>query len=229
LDAVGLNNAAVRLTLEHRYTEAQAFLERAIEAEPTAAKFHRNLSALFERMKKFDEALAAARTAAKLAPADPSVLDLLCGLEFVSGNTAAAIGCYERFQSIEPLDVVSQTYYGLALFRSGKSSESITILEQAARSTPPAADALHALGVVYFKTKRYDEAAATLKNAVEAAPDANEIRYNLAIAELARRNRAAATSQYNIIKAADPELAGKLYRMLHGDKVLFVGDRQNPK
>ena len=229
VDAVELNNSAVRLALEHQYAEARAFLQRAIEGNPTSATLHRNLSVVFERMKKVDEALASAQSAAKLAPSDASVLEQLCGLELIAGNTAVAVGCYEKLKSIEPLDALSQTYYGLAMFRSGKEDESITILAQAAQSTPPLAEAMNALGVVYYKKKRFDDAVAAFKNAVEVSPDLLEMRFNLAVAQLALRNRAAAISQYNIIKAGNPKLADKLYRMLHGDRVLFVNDNKNPK
>jgi len=229
VDAVELNNSAVHLTLEHKFAEAQALLERAIQAEPTSAKFHRNLSVLFERMKKLDEALASARTAEKLAPNDPTVLDQLCLLELVAGNNAAvAVGCFEKLKSIEPLDDMSQAHYGLALFRTGKEKESIAILEQVARSTPANAEAMHVLGVVYYQSKRFDDAAEALKTAVEIAPDQLEIRFNLAVVQLARRNRAAAISQYNIIKAGDANLADRLYRMLNSDNVLSVSDLKRP-
>jgi len=224
-----MNNSAVQLTLDHKYAEAQELLDRAIQSEPTSAKFHRNLSVLFERMKKFDEALASARTAEKLAPSDPSVLDQLCGLELATGNTAIALGCYEKLKSIEPLDVLSQTYYGIALFRSNKRNEAIAVLEQAARSTPPNAVAMNTLGVMYYGSKRFEDAAAAFKNAVETDSELFEFRFNLAIAQLALRNKAAAISQYNIIKTGDPKLADQLYRMLNGDKVLSVNDAMRPR
>jgi Flp pilus assembly protein TadD len=229
LDAIGLNNLAVRLSIENQNGEAIALLERAIEADATVAKFHRNLSIAFEQMKQFDKALASARTAAKLAPADPSILEQLCEMELITANTTAAIGCYEKLRSIVPLDALGQTYYGIALFKSGKEEESIKILEQAARSTPPIAEAMNVLGVVYYKRKQFDNAVSVLKNAVETSPDVLEMRYNLALAQLARGNKAAAISQYNIIKTGDRKLADQLYRVLQGDRVVSVSDMMRSK
>jgi len=180
-------------------------------------------------MKEFDKALASARTAEKLAPADPTVLEQLCELELITANTTAALGCYEKLKSMGPLDALTQTYYGLALFRSGKQDESIKVLEQAARSTPAIAETMNVLGIVYYKRKQFDNAISVLKNAVETAPDVFEIRYNLALAHLARGNKAAAISQYNLIKTGDRKLADQLYRVLQGDKVISVSDMMRSK
>ena len=222
--AVDLNNTAVALTAETKYAEAEALLREAIAAQPTVAKFHRNLSIVFERMGNFDEALASARIAAKLTPSDPSVLEQLCLLEVAKGIAAKAVSCYEKLNSIQPLDALLQTCYGASLFKSGRVDESIQILEKAARSTPPLAVSLNALGVAYFTTKREKDALEAFKNAVEADPDMLEFRYNLAIAALAQRNKTAALSQYAILKQGDPKLADQLYRLLFRDKVISVED-----
>ena len=224
IKAVDLNNTAVGLTAETKYAEAEALLEEAIAAQPTVAKFHRNLSIVFERMGNFDEALASARIAAKLAPSDPSVLEQLCLLEVDKGIAANAVGCYEKLDSIQPLDALLQTCYGASLFKSGRVDESIEVLEKAARSTPPLAVSLNALGVAYFTKKREKDAVEAFKNAVEADPEMLEFRYNLAIAELAQRNKTAALSQYAILKQGDPKLADQLYRVLFRDKVISVED-----
>jgi tetratricopeptide (TPR) repeat protein len=225
IEADKLNNTAVRLANESNYEDARALFERAIEAEPNMARYHRNLSVVFERMKKIDDALASARTAAKLAPSDPSVLEQLCGLELAKENTATALGCFEKLRSIEPLDALSETHYGIALFRSGKEAESLTILEKAVRSPHPLAEALNALGVVYYTKRRVEDAVAAFKSGVEISPDKYEIRYNLAIAQLSLRNRAAAISQYNILKTGDPKLADRLYRIISRNTVLVAREK----
>jgi tetratricopeptide (TPR) repeat protein len=217
------------MTRRSDYEGAKTLLDQAIVAQPNVAKFHRNLSIVLERMHKIDEALTSARTAADLAPADPLVLDQLCTLELEKKNTATALACYEKLKAIEPLDDLSQTYYALALFESGKADESLTILERIAQTTAPPMDALNALGVVYYTKKRLKDAVAAFKSAVEMSPEQYELRYNLAVAELARQNRAAAISQYNILKTGDPRLANKLYRMIFSDKLLSVGDLKNAK
>jgi Flp pilus assembly protein TadD len=224
-----MNNSAVGLTIEANYSEAEALLRKAIEAEPGMAKLHRNLSIVYERMSKIDEAVVSAREAAKLAPDEPSVLEQLCALELATDNSENAIRCFEKLGSLRPLDVLSQTHYGTALFRSGKVDESLPVLEKAAASTPVLAEAQNAVGVVYYMQKRVDEAIEAFKRGVEAAPHLFKIRFNLGVAQLSIQNRAGAISQYNILKAENPELAGQLYRMLYGGQILFVDDMKSRK
>ena len=76
--------------------------------------------------------------------------------------------------------------------------------------------------MVYFNTDRVKDAAAAFKRAVETAPDMHESRYNLAIAQLSLRNKAAAISQYNILKVEAPELAARLYSVMFSGKIVIV-------
>jgi tetratricopeptide (TPR) repeat protein len=222
VDVVELNNLAVQSTLENRYGEAEALLHKAIEAQPRIAKFHRNLSILFERMGRLDKALESARTAANLSPGDASVVERLCTIEFDSHNWTAAIGCYEKLGSIQPLDGLSGSDYGMALLRAGKTDRSLEVLQKAAGSDPPVAVAMNSLGIAYFELQRFDDAAAIFKRAVETAPDNFEFRYNLAVTQLSLRNRESAISQYNILKTSDPKLASRLYQMLFSEMIVVV-------
>ena len=223
-DPIAMNNYAVAMTMDAKYGEAESLLEKAIAAQPRNAKFHRNLSVVFERTNRLDEALVSARTAASLAPQDPLVLEQLCVLELGHGSPASAADCYEKLNASKPLDVLAQAYYGTALFRSGKIKESEPILEKAAQATPPLAEALNALGVMYFTTKRIDEAIAAFKNGVEADPELCDVRYNLGIAYLSIHNKAGALSQYNILKSTNSKFADQLYRALFSDKLVFVNE-----
>lgn len=222
MDAVDLNNSAVQLTSENHFVEARTLLQRAIEAQPNIANFHRNLSIVFESLKMTDEALASARTAEKLSPKDPSIVDHLCALELDKGNSTAALGCYERLNSIQPLDGLAHTYYAIALLGSGRLDESIEVLEKLVKTTPPIPLAVNSLGMAYYNKKRLTDAAAAFKNAVELAPEMFEYRYNLAITHLSLRNKAGAISQYNILKVGNPELADRLFRILFRDKIVVV-------
>ena len=102
-------------------------------------------------------------------------------------------------------------------------------MEKAAKSIQTDATVLNALGVVYFTKKRYDEAVDSFKNAVETNPDLSELRFNLAIAELACKNKPAALSQYNILKKDNSKLADQLYQAMFSDKVINVSDLKTGK
>jgi tetratricopeptide (TPR) repeat protein len=81
------------------------------------------------------------------------------------------------------------------------------------------------LGLLRYKEKKYGEAVAALKQATEIKPDMGEARFNLALAQMAKSNRAGAISQYRLLEESDPKLAADLYRLLYKDQILYVGGK----
>ena len=228
-DATSLNNAAVRLTRESRFDEASQVLKNAVQAFPnTSFKLHRNLSIVYERMNRMEDARAAAATAVAIAPREPSALMQLCGLELITRRNAEAVGCFARLLAITPMDALTQTFYGVALLRTGDHRAALPILEKAAASGPANAASLNALGLAYFNHKKYSDAVRCFKEAIELDPQRSEIRYNLAIAQMASQNKEGATSQYRVLKEENPKLAQELYRALYRDDVVFVDELKKP-
>ena len=68
------------------------------------------------------------------------------------------------------------------------------------------------LGTVYFRTKRYQEAAASFKEATRLKPDYGEAHFNLALTYVALNDRKAALEQYNRLKQLDPKLADQFFQ-----------------
>ncbi len=66
------------------------------------------------------------------------------------------------------------------------------------------------------------DAVTMFKKGVEADPGSGELRFNLAVAQLANGNKEGALSQYRVLKVEDAKLADQLYRILFHDKVIFV-------
>lgn len=223
-DAIALNNEAVQLSSRSDYVRAAELLRRAIEQAPDRYKFHRNLSVVYEGMKKYDEALVAARRAAELAPSEPSVLKQLCGLQMLTRKDEDAVACYEDLFSFSPADTLNLAYYAVALLHSGRASKAIPILRKVA-STQPEAAVFNALGLGYMDEKLYSDAVASFKSAVEADPDQHKLRFNLGVAQLAVGNRQGAISQYRMLKLDDPPLAAKLMKILSLGRVVVVGGK----
>jgi tetratricopeptide (TPR) repeat protein len=65
---------------------------------------------------------------------------------------------------------------------------------------------------VYFRTKRYPDAAASFKEAIKLKPDYGEAHFNLALTYVALGNRKAALDQYNKLKTVDPKLAEDFFQ-----------------
>ena len=96
------------------------------------------------------------------------------------------------------------------------------ILEKTIELFPASAEAYNQLGVVLFETGRYDKALVVLKQALELAPNLDEPRFNLALAELANRNKPAALEHYAFLKRTNPALAEQLHRVIYRKQVLTV-------
>ena len=225
LSEVGrLNNSAVRLASEKRYEEAVDLLLKALVKRPNSSVLNRNLSVVYEDMKRFDAALSFAEAAVRLAPKEPLNLQQLCGLQLITGKPDDAVGCYKRLSSIRAMDLVDQTYYGVALYRSGKLDAAITVLEKAVGSPRVATATLNALGYCYYQKTRFDDAVSAFKHAIELRPDQPLVRFNLAIAQLAGGNREGALSQYKMLQTESRELADKLFQVLFRGKVVSIED-----
>jgi uncharacterized protein HemY len=98
-------------------------------------------------------------------------------------------------------------------------------MEPAAAKMQNNPDFFNALGMIRFHTKHFKAAAEAFKQAVQLAPEQNEVRFNLALAQLAAQNKPGALSQYRLLSESDPELAQKLYRIIYRDKILFVDNK----
>ena len=68
------------------------------------------------------------------------------------------------------------------------------------------------LGTVYFRTKKYADAAASFKEAVKLKPDYSEAHYNLALSYVALGDRKNALDEYSKLKTLDPKLADDFFQ-----------------
>ena len=79
-------------------------------------------------------------------------------------------------------------------------------------SLKPNAETSNNLGTVYFRTKRYQEAASAFKEAIRIKPDYGEAHFNLAVAYVALSDRKGALDEYNNLKTLDPRLADEFFK-----------------
>ena len=70
----------------------------------------------------------------------------------------------------EPGETYDLFQQGLAHLRGGRPSQATVALEKAKRREPEKASIREALGIAYFRVRRWDEAAAELSKLVELAP-----------------------------------------------------------
>ena len=221
--AVELNNAAVKAAGSFADENAAELLLRAVSLDPHLSGAFLNLSIIYDRMKLYPQSLSAAQKAFEIDPANKTAHTQVCEMMMMSRMDAPALACYEELKNNGPLEDRSLRNYGLVLVRNGRVADAENTITAALQQMPDDIGLMNGLGLVRYKQKRYDEAIAIFKRLTEAHPDQGEIRFNLAISQLARQNRAGALSQYHLLEASDPKLADALYRMLFQDKVVYVG------
>ena len=224
--AVRLNNIAVRLARVHSYPEAVDNLLQAVELDPALSLAYLNLSVVYDRMDRTADALGAARRALEIDPQNRIAHRQVCELLVLEKQLTEAGTCYQEMQTSGPLDQTSLANYFLVLLKTDNTVTADSIISLALQQAPSDPVLLNGLGLLRYKQKKYDEAVAALKQATEIKPDMGEARFNLALAQMAKSNRAGAISQYRLLEESDPKLAADLYRLLYKDQILYVGGKR---
>ena len=222
-DAVRLSNAGTKLALEGSYAEALEKIRQAIQLDSNVASFYLNLSVVYDHMHQTADALSAARQALLLDPGNASARIQVCELELVSKQYDESLACYEEMRRTGPLEGDSLRNYGLVLLWTGRLDDAESTLQSVLQGMPGDPGLLNGIGMLRYEQKRYEEAAAAFKQAVEINPTLSQVRFNLAMAQIAMKNKAGALSQYHFLEESSPKLAEELSRLLFADKVIFVG------
>jgi tetratricopeptide (TPR) repeat protein len=227
-DAVLFNNIGAAFYERKMYDKAESAVRHAIVLNNHPA-FLTNLSIVYDTLGRLNEAITAAQRAVSQSPRYTRARNQLCELMLVSKRNTDTLLCYDELRKIEPLDPLAQTYYSVALVKSGSPDKAISMLTPLTKGSLPTALMFNALGNAYYAKKRYSQAADAFKQGVEIDPDNAQLRYNLAITLTAANNRAGALSQYGLMKEKDPALADQLYRVLYRDKIIYVDDPDSKK
>ena len=218
---IAVNNLGTIYFETGRLVDAIELIKRAADARPDIWNFQLNASIVYTKQGEFANALHYAQLAFKLAPTELHVREQLCNTHLSVGNAEDALNGFEELahDSKDPADSLG---YGEALLLSGDLAKAGTVLRTVITALPMCAEAHNALGTVLYNQKHYSDAAASFRQAISLDPDTSKYRFNLAVAEMAVRNREGAFSQYNLLKRSDPALADKLYRMMFADNLVYV-------
>ena len=173
----------------HEYTvaanrEARDLFERAIALEATYSRGHSGLAysdyrAVWFRYAESREetlarCLAAARRAVALDDADSFAHFVLSRGQYLSGQFEDAIDQANMALAINPNDVQAHLSLGHSLISAGRPEEGIAEVELGLRLDPrdPRAHAIHtALSYAHFSTRRYEDAVAAARQAINRRSD----------------------------------------------------------
>jgi TolB-like protein len=161
--------------------EQEAFLLKAVQLDPKFAQAWAELASFhaFVYINNFDhsaERLAKAKTAidtaVRLAPDDPTVIEMF-GDYYYYGyrDYARATEQYQRLAVLRPNDAAVFGSLGLIHRRQGRWGEALTELRRAAQLEPRNLRYTRTLAELTGALNLYDEALAMRKQVVEAYPD----------------------------------------------------------
>lgn len=224
-NAFDLSKQGVTLVDLGLYKESVGFFEKAALAMPDSPVTWLNLSIVYDHLDRVGDSLSAARRAVEIDGDSRLARTQVCDMSAYSKLYREAFNCYAELEKMGPLDDRVLANYGIAALGMGDLAKARSILEPISSRQPYNAELLNALGVICFKTKNLPQAVAYFKRAIETDPDRGLFRYNMAVAQMEGRNRAAVLSQYHLLQGSDPKLAAELARMIFRDRILVVGQK----
>jgi tetratricopeptide (TPR) repeat protein len=198
-------------------------------SRPDLAEAFGEMGQLLHAYELWDSAAAAYRNARLLAPGDYRWSHLLAGLEARRGDLAAARKLHEAALAIRPGDVPSLVGLGEACLGLNRLDASERAFREAASLSPGSAAAHAGLARVSLVRRAFAAARDELLIAARLAPEANRLRYELAMAYRGLGDRANAARQMAAagtvgVREADPLLDGVSARR-QGERAHLVRGR----
>lgn len=105
---------------------------------------------------------------------------------------------------------------GLNLLRQGNPAAAEGSLKEALQLNPKDDAAMSNLGAALGQQGRWGEALTSLKVAVNLNPNNTKAQFNLGVVAYSMGDKEAATQQYAILTALDPESATELFKLIQG-------------
>jgi Flp pilus assembly protein TadD len=148
-------------------------LKAGLEATSRSPQLAMDLALLYERLGRVDDAAATYDAMLDRNPHDDGAANnlamLLATYRTDAHSLERALRLAERFATSEQ-PVLLDTY-GWVLFKAGRTSEALPVLERAVAKAPRAGELRYHLGMIQMKAGKKDEARSNLQAAVTSGAD----------------------------------------------------------
>lgn len=175
-----VHNYAVALRLGGKPEEAAALLQQCAAADQGSAEIRYNLGHCHYDLGRLDEAAAAYRAAIALQPGYRDAHDSLNRLYWQTGNSAQYLTSYVAALQRDPDDAALLADLANRLSLGGRAREASALLEEALARGVDDAEIRHRLAQAKRAQGEMEPALGHLRKAIEADPEANEPRLELA-------------------------------------------------
>lgn len=211
--AIGLSLLTVQRNATYR--TAVAILSDTVARRPDNSRAHSLLSQALAREGRLDEALAASREAARLAPASPEMLYNLGSSLLEMNRPAEAVTAFNEALRLRPDYPEAHCNLGAAHLALRHGREAFAHLQTALQLRPDYADAHYNLGNLFAQTGRLPPAIAAYEAAIALAPDRAATHFNLGRTLLLAGRAADAITHFEAVlrlTPGDPDAAAQLAR-----------------
>jgi Flp pilus assembly protein TadD len=225
VEARDLNQQAIKLIDENKYTEAISRLEKAIQLDPSYGALHMNLGTAYLLSEQPETALTHVKRGVELQPDRPEGYNQLGVVYDKMEKYDLAIDNLKKAIELKPDYTLGYLNLGSAYLYANRLKPAQTSLEKAAKLDPSNTEVHITLGVVYAKQSRFDQAIAEAKQATKLRP--NDDRANLTLCKiyLLADDRKSAIEMYQSVKSVNIPLAEKMFQSIFSGKVLYVGKK----
>jgi Flp pilus assembly protein TadD len=179
-DAVPLrNNLGNVLREAGELDESLEALEKAAEIRPEFPATHYNLGLTLERLGREEEAGHSYRRASELRPGYGDALRGIGRIALRAGDADRALTYLDAAIASNDDDTEAHALRARALFRSGRHDEAEPDLHRVLQLNPGSVEARNNLGILHALRGDPDGARRWWEEALEIAPDSEQIRENL--------------------------------------------------
>lgn len=176
-----LANVGLIALLKAQWQEAEAYLARALDIQPTASDLHFKLAIAFQQQNKAEQAVSAYQQVIALNPLFPEAYINLGILLKDLGEIDNAIACYEQALSLNPNLAEAYSNLALALSETGKIEEAIAACQQAIAIKPDFPGAYINLGCIFHTQNDLEDALNAYQKAITLEPNRAETYHNLGL------------------------------------------------
>jgi predicted O-linked N-acetylglucosamine transferase (SPINDLY family) len=157
------------------HESAMQFISKAINNNPSSAKYHYSLGIIYNNLKRIEEAIVSFTKAIHL---DPSFAEAHYNLGNVLKNLDRydeAIRYYKKATKIKPGFAMAYSNLGNAFIKKGELEKGLLAYQKALHLKPDNVETLCSLGNAYKKMGHYKEALDFYQRALAIRPDHAEI------------------------------------------------------
>ncbi len=171
-EAIEHYNAAVRLHLSGKLTEAAAEYKAAAEADPKIAEAYSNLGLIYNQQRKYDQAMGEFHKALTINPKDAITYNGIGAAMRAKNNMVAAIKNWKTAITLDPNLASAHYNLGTAYELEKDLEKALSEYKEAVKHDQKLGEAYYRMGLILQKMNNKNLALEEYKNAIKISQQA---------------------------------------------------------